>query len=188
MPFMTDAELKDALADLLRQAGGGASLPAAWDSAVTAANAHLVPHCPGNKFVSLWLGVLDTLTGDLTYVDAGHGHWLMRLPGGTPQQVVVREGGGAPLRVIDDMEYVSNRIRIEPGTRIVLYSDGVVEQRDPAETEEFGLERLVAAIQPAADPDAEVQMVVQAVYRFAQTDVLGDDLTVGSILYEGPPR
>ena len=38
MPWLTDAELKDALADLLRQAGGGAALPAAWDSVVTAAN------------------------------------------------------------------------------------------------------------------------------------------------------
>ncbi|MFN0011253.1 MAG: SpoIIE family protein phosphatase [Phycisphaerales bacterium] len=154
--------------------------------AATAVNAHLVPRCPGNKFVSLWLGVLNTETGILSYVDAGHGHWFIRPPGGKPQPVIVKEGTGAPLRVIEDMRYTSAQMKLEPGTRIVLYSDGVVEQRDPAEVEEFGLDRLVATVSPATDPDSEVQMIVQAVYRFAGTDALSDDLTVGSVLYVGP--
>ena len=156
--------------------------------AATAVNAHLVPRCPGNKFVSLWLGVLDTQTGTLTYVDAGHGHWFIRPPGGQPQPVIVREGTGVPLRVIEDHQYTSAKMQLAPGTRIVLYSDGVVEQRDPAELEEFGLPRLVATVGPATDADTEVQMIVQAVYRFAGTDALSDDLTVGSILYEGPQQ
>ncbi len=154
--------------------------------AATAVNAHLVPRCPGNKFVSLWLGVLDTRAGTLRYVDAGHGHWFVRPPGGTPQQVIVKEAAGVPLRVMEDHVYTSASMTLAPGTRIVLYSDGVVEQRDPAELEEFGLDRLVATVSPATDADTEVQMIVQAVYRFAGTDALADDLTVGSIVYTGP--
>lgn len=37
MPWLTNDELKDALADLMREAGGGSSLPAAWDSVIDAA-------------------------------------------------------------------------------------------------------------------------------------------------------
>ena len=46
--------------------------------AVGHVNRYLSAHTAPGKFVSLWLGVFDLERGELTYVDAGHGHWLHR--------------------------------------------------------------------------------------------------------------
>jgi hypothetical protein len=47
---------------------------------------------------------------------------------------------------------------LEPGDRLVLYSDGVVEAKDPTTHERFGVERLVefiARAEPAGEPVPE---------------------------------
>jgi len=148
--------------------------------AADAVNSHLTTHAPENKFVSLWLGVLDTVSGLLQYVDAGHGYWLLRDPGCEPRTVRDGQGGGAPLRVIDGIPYRADELMLTPGTRLVLYSDGVAEQvgRDG---EAFGEARVSAALAGSTSPEQDVRAIVQAVLKHAGTETLDDDLTVGSI-------
>lgn len=150
--------------------------------AVAEVNQHLVAHAPDTKFVSLWVGVLDTRTGDLRFVDAGHGYWLVRPPGQAPKLLDALDGAGTPLRVDEHFPYRSELIRLEPGTRIVLFSDGLVEQHN-AKDDLFGLERVTQSLEASTSTDTDVNLLVEAVRQFAAADILADDLTIASIEY-----
>jgi serine phosphatase RsbU (regulator of sigma subunit)/pSer/pThr/pTyr-binding forkhead associated (FHA) protein len=156
--------------------------------ALDAVNRHLVDHAPESKFVSLWVGVLDTHTGVLRYCDAGHGYWLLREPG-APPRCPEPGASGVPLRVDENSRYASRELQLKPGSRLVLFSDGAIEQAGVAadgQTQMFGLERIVMALAPAQGCEHDVSLLVQAVQDFARVDVLGDDLTVGSIEFVAP--
>jgi len=148
--------------------------------AADAVNKHLIAHCPENKFVSLWMGVLDVVTGLLQYVDCGHGYWLLREPRCEPVRVREGHGGGAPLRVMDGVPYRSDELQLAPGTRIVLFSDGVVEQANP-DGVAFGDDRVSTSIMAATTVGEDVESLVRAVRVHAGTDTMADDLTVASI-------
>jgi sigma-B regulation protein RsbU (phosphoserine phosphatase) len=90
-------------------------------------------------FATIFCGVLDMRTGELTYSDGGHC---------TPY--VVRDGGaiepligvkGLPLGVLEDMEYRDNTATLAPGERILLYTDGISEAEDSLH-QQYGTIRL----------------------------------------------
>ena len=93
------------------------------------------------KFVTGIFGQLDTATGVWTWTTCGH-----------PPALVVRQGQvvkrldsliGAPLGLgLLGGEPQLDSERLEPGDRLLLYSDGVVEARD-ASGAFFGIERFV---------------------------------------------
>lgn len=100
----------------------------------------------GRTFVTGVLAELDTDTGVLRWICAGHPRPLL-LRGGR----VVRhldDAVGVPLGVEDDGgtgERAVGVTRLEPGDRVVLYSDGITEARAP-DGAFFGLDRLVALL------------------------------------------
>ncbi len=96
----------------------------------------------GDTFVTALAAELDVRTGLLRWTSAGH-----------PAPVVVRNGTtlndlpqtpglplGLGLGAHGEGEAVAE-LSLEPGDRVLLYTDGVVEARSP-EGEEFGVERL----------------------------------------------
>lgn len=170
-------------------------------AALAACNAHIVAHAQGTRFISLWLGVFDpdpaSPTGHTVhFVDAGHGYWLYRPPGQSPDRVECV--GGVPLGVTEDAPYVTESLAFPPGSRLIVYSDGVHEQPSP-DGDEFGLERTLAALSSAADAEADVVALLQSVKAHAAPALfssstavarpfaapvqvnLADDVTVASI-------
>jgi len=92
------------------------------------------PHC----FVSLFFGVLDPASGELTYANAGHNPALLARSEG---QVEWLESGGPVLGILPAVSCEPQRGQLRRGDVLVLYSDGVTEAVD-ASGEEFGDERL----------------------------------------------
>lgn len=89
--------------------------------AVAALNRELIAaDFPGGPFVTLVYGVLDVPARTWTYCSAGHPPaWLLRR-GEAPS--TLSEGG--PLLGIIDVPYTQHQMRLGPGDRLVLYSDG----------------------------------------------------------------
>ncbi len=100
--------------------------------------------CEGNEvglFVTAWMGVLNTETGLLTYVNAGHNPPLIRHADGRFE--FLRCKPGFVLAGIEGMRFRQQTLALEPGAQVFLYTDGVTEATDPAQ-QMYGEERLKA--------------------------------------------
>lgn len=145
---------------------------------VSAVNSHVCHHAMSSKFISLWIGVIDPATRTIEYVDAGHGYWLLTGASGA----VAQSSTAIPLGIDADFVYESSTITLEPSQRLIVFSDGVVEQPAPHdEAVMFGMERSIAAISASPGVADDVQRLFDAVLTFAKTDDLADDTTVASL-------
>jgi sigma-B regulation protein RsbU (phosphoserine phosphatase) len=146
--------------------------------AVSDLNAYLYPRCDGGRFISLWLGAIDPQLGTLEYVNGGHGHaWLQRGDGEFTQ---LNHGGGPLVGVVDVLEYHAATVPMHAGDRVVLLSDGILEQpRGADRDDQFGLERVRSILSNAANnADQAIASLFDEVYRHAAGPELADDATV----------
>jgi serine phosphatase RsbU (regulator of sigma subunit) len=137
-------------------------------------------------FMSLWCGIIDPSTRTISFIDAGHGHWLVRR-GADPARPARGPDfeGTLPLGVDADVEFKPESVRMEPGDRLILYSDGLVEQPSAA-GDRFGFARLLDAVRGTGDVDADVGTLVAELRRFAGLSGapnagLSDDVTIASL-------
>lgn len=142
--------------------------------AVADLNAYLVPRRRSDRFVTLWVGVFDPNEASLTYVDAGHGHAAMLGVGAEP--CLLREGGGPPVGLTDELDYTAASVPLPPGGRVLIVSDGLVEQQSP-NGEEFTLARVLDLLSEVEETTSPVDAVFEALTRHAQSDSLADDAT-----------
>lgn len=134
-------------------------------------------HCPGNRFVTLFLCEIDPASGEMSYVNAGHNPPLVLRRSGEAEML---PGGGLILGVLRDAPYERMQARLGEGDVLVLYSDGVTEAENPATGEQFGEQRLLEALAPAAGaaPEEMIARVRAAVERFAGSVSGSDDFTL----------
>ena len=132
---------------------------------------------PGSRFATAVLAQLDLGTGRLTWVNAGH-----------PAPLIVRDSGllpppecasSRPLGLQDGPARVCH-VQLQPGDRVLLYTDGIVEARSP-EGEFFGEQRLadfVVRAEGAGDaPPETLRRLVQSVLDH-QAGRLQDDASI----------
>jgi serine phosphatase RsbU (regulator of sigma subunit) len=120
--------------------------------------------------------VIDCDLGKLTYCNAGHfPPILLRADGRT----CLLETGGPLLGAIEHAEYQSGELLLSPGDTVVAYSDGVLECCNASE-EEFGVDRLMAALRQAEQKSAHdtLMMLLAAVQDFANGRPLHDDVSL----------
>jgi len=127
-----------------------------------------------SRFVSLFL-VHGTPRGRLTYCNAGHNPPLATRAGALRRL----EEGGLVLGPDPTQPYAQGRVRLLPQDKLLLYTDGLVEQRNPL-GEEFGLRRLENVLREGIALSARemVDAVFAEVDRFANRTEVGDDQTV----------
>ena len=131
---------------------------------------------PG-RFITLIGCVWDARAGELELADAGHGLCVVRRPGGAAEPLFVE--GGPPLGVAPGIAYAPVRLACPPGTRVVLFSDGVSEQPD-REGEPFGVERVAGLIGGAETHEQDGPVVMRALESHA-AGAFTDDVTIASI-------
>lgn len=95
---------------------------------VTQLNLSLKENLPQSKFVTLFLGRLDTRSGRIQYVNAGH----------TPPLLLQKSGAveltesDLLLGVVTRAEFVNRELQLDPGDSLILFTDGVTEARNAA--------------------------------------------------------
>jgi serine phosphatase RsbU (regulator of sigma subunit) len=75
----------------------------------------------GYQFATCCYCLLNIETLELVYARAGHPYPVLIRPGEEPRQLEVR---GSLLGVFKDADYAEDRIQLQPGDKILLYSDG----------------------------------------------------------------
>jgi PAS domain S-box-containing protein len=177
-----DGHLQITVADVMGKGMGAALVMATVRAVLRAAPASLSPSArvrlaadgmvggESGLFVTMFHGSLDPSSGVLDYVDAGHGHCLVLRRSG---ELVRLSGRSMPLGVLRDEEFQQGAVRIDPGDRLLVYSDGLVER------EEYTVEpgELVADLDASMPATEVVQRLIARV-----PPRLADDVTVVSIL------
>ena len=168
------------LAGLLQSYSRPDSGPAQIASEV---NRHLCYLRPIAPFVTAFVAQIDCVIGEVTYCNAGHFPPIWLRANG---QAELLETGGPLLGAIEHAEFDSGQLMLEPGDTLVAYSDGVLECRDPS-GEEFGLDRLLAALRRAAQSSAQatLMMLLAEVQDFANGSLLSDDVSLTVIQRDG---
>jgi sigma-B regulation protein RsbU (phosphoserine phosphatase) len=75
----------------------------------------------GYQFATCCYCLLNTKTLQLTYSRAGHPYPILIRPGKEPEQLETR---GSLLGIFEQAEYVQGTIQLQPGDKLLLYSDG----------------------------------------------------------------
>ncbi len=138
----------------------------------------------GALFMTLWVGVIDNESRTLEYVDAGHGYGF--LLSGQPPHVQLKRlaDAGGPLVGIEmeDAQYETATVELVDGDRVLVVSDGIVEQTAPAAEGEdqhaqFDLEGVLRAVARVKRVGDELKAIFRAVNKHAGGKPLNDDAT-----------
>ncbi len=130
----------------------------------------------GASLIGLFYGVINTATGEFTYVNAGH----------NPPLLVKREGdilkldrGGLLLGFQGDTEYEFGIEMIETGDVLVLYTDGITEIVDDSGNE-FGETGLMETVSRSRDLSARqiAAGILTAIREFGEGAPQSDDQTL----------
>lgn len=148
------------------------------------ANTQLCTNNREKMFVTVWLGILEISTGLLTAVNAGHEKPVIKKPGENFE--ILNDKHGFVLGGMPRMKYKQYEIRLEPGSKLFVYTDGVPEATDNKE-QIFGMERTVQALNTVKDekPEQILQCIDQAVSEFVGDMEQFDDLTMLCLEYKG---
>ncbi|MEW6746827.1 MAG: GAF domain-containing SpoIIE family protein phosphatase [Planctomycetota bacterium] len=146
-------------------------------------NQQLSEDLEADMFMSLFFGVLDLRGRTLTYANAGQTPPLL-LRAGRDESLDLAATGPA-LGIVSEADYgVSRLVELEPGDSLVLFTDGILEAKNP-EGEVFGRERLRRVLAQShrqeVSASSTIGVVRDEVRRFVGTNVRGDDLTLAII-------
>jgi serine phosphatase RsbU (regulator of sigma subunit) len=119
---------------------------------LSAANRRILMDTQADLFVTVFYGILNPVTGTLTYCNAGHN---------PPYLLGTRDGGslrsmrrtGMALGVVEDVVWERKAVQIAPGEVLVLYTDGVTDAQNAQEAF-FGKERLLQAVRASVRAQA----------------------------------
>ena len=132
--------------------------------------------------VTMWIGYLDRDTGRLTYASAGHPPALLRERDG---EIVELGPTGPLLGAIDAARFSKKATTLEPGSTIVLYTDGVTEARSSQGL--FGEARLKEVLAHVRSPEQMIECVLEAIRGFTD-GVFRDDVAMLAAEYLPEPE
>jgi sigma-B regulation protein RsbU (phosphoserine phosphatase) len=135
-------------------------------------------------FVTGVCGMLDPVSGELTYASAGHDAPLRVRAGERPEPLAI--DGGPMLALFDHANYPVRHDRLAPGECLMIYTDGVTDATDTGGAM-FGTERLVDTVSMSAsfDADSLTRGVFSTVEEFSRGAPQADDITVLTVRYLG---
>jgi sigma-B regulation protein RsbU (phosphoserine phosphatase) len=135
-------------------------------------------------FVTVFCGIVDLKTGRLKYSNAGHEHPIIVRRGGQPEQLAVPDGFF--LGVDEESSYQTMEIQLEPGDRLIVYTDGVTEATNAA-GEFYSHASLMARVRSCSSLSAEeiATEILGSVKLFSSGVAQADDITVLALSLTG---
>ena len=140
-----------------------------------------------NQYFTMLYGILDIRDHSFTFCRGGH-----------PAPILVNKDGareldealGPAIGILPNASFTESTVRLEPGDRLFLFTDGVDEAANQT-GEEFGLPRILEALAEEAGDEAvdqQVRHLRQKVKDFGETVRQEDDITIVAIHYAGESR
>ncbi|MDD2717175.1 MAG: SpoIIE family protein phosphatase [Candidatus Wallbacteria bacterium] len=152
---------------------------------VTQINEKLCLNNESLMFCTLFLGLLNVRTGELMSCSAGHNPPYIKRNGAGLDSI--KFPPKCALGISADIEYSSHSVKLNPGDRVVLYTDGVTEAEN-MQDELFHEKRLEKVLQKENDsdtPETTTRNILASVKEFAAEAEQSDDITILVLHYKG---
>ncbi|MCX6287616.1 MAG: SpoIIE family protein phosphatase [Bacteroidetes bacterium] len=163
------------------RATGLKGIPA--DECMNYVNNLLCSESVSSMFVTVFYGILNTASGELEYVNAGHNPPYIINPSGLRSVELTR---GTVLGGIEHFNYKSLKLTLSPGDILYLYTDGVTEAFNRQE-ELYGDKRLEDVLNANLQSGHKeiVKTTLAGVAEFVSGKAPSDDITMMAIRYFG---
>jgi serine phosphatase RsbU (regulator of sigma subunit) len=153
---------------------------------MTTLNAEISRENPEQNFVTMVALVIDLKTGQLDYCNAGHETPILSRRSG--EIVILDQGGGPPVCVMEGYAYEEASVRLEPRDVLVLASDGLTEAMN-AQGALYGRQRLQALLDSPmrqnVDPTVLGNEILTAIRQFEAGSEPADDQTLLLVSWRG---
>ncbi len=128
-------------------------------------------------FVGCWLGKLNTKTGELSYVNAGHKNPLIKKDDGEFEFPDTKPG--LLLAGMEDMHYEKHIIHLKPNDMLFLYTDGVTATNDSSD-KSYGEENLKKILNQNKDnePKSIIEFFEEDINKYCNSNELIDDIAL----------
>ena len=135
------------------------------------------------QFFTILYSILNIKTGELRYVSAGHPSIALLSRNTDPSLL---ENPGFPIGFIETAEYDENLIRLKPGDRLYMYSDGITEAKNTRK-ELFSEKRLIEVLHKNffLPLDESLSALLMSLEKWNGTGEYEDDITILAIEMEG---
>lgn len=153
------------------------------DKVLEHTNRYLVGSNPEKFFVTGWMGILDLTTGNLSYANAGHNYPVIMRADEEP--VFLKAKPNFVLGRKRLVKYTERHVKLSPGDRLILYTDGVTEAKSP-DGAFFENERLLSVLDTAKTQDQRqlVETLRQRLDEFEHGAEHYDDATILALSYK----
>ena len=143
---------------------------------VTRINRSLFKDTPSHLFVTFFIGKLNNLTGEFTYINAGHNPPVVVRQDGTFERLTK---GGMVLGISLDSEFETDSVVLKPGDLLLLYTDGLTEAGLP-EIEPFGEENVMDLLIRFREKstDSIVESIIKEVEKSTKGILQTDDMAI----------
>lgn len=132
---------------------------------------------PDGAFITMFLGILSSREGRLEYCCAGHDPPIVIHADGSSERP---DTGGLVLGVDERASYKCGTVVLEPGGRMVAFTDGVTDAFSSSDEEPFGVERLENALMThnEAVPAQLLETIAKLLDSWVGNEPHTDDVTM----------
>jgi sigma-B regulation protein RsbU (phosphoserine phosphatase) len=143
------------------------------------ANRRIKQDIKSGMFVALLYAVHDVADGSVGLCSAGQTQPLLLSAKTAEATLVETVGDTFPLGILDEANYEETQLQMEPGDKVVYYTDGIVEAMNKHK-DMYGFERLheVVNSSPAETAEALMKDIIKDVSDFTGAAPQHDDLTI----------
>jgi len=154
-------------------------------NAVELTNRYIVNHHHTSKgrfmYATMFFAVVDPATGEVTYINAGHNHPALLSHEGKILRWLAPTGPAVGVGVREDLIYRQEKLTLNPGEMLLMYTDGVIEAKN--ENGEFLTQKRFAELieKPYTSLDEVVDCVKDSLKEHCGDAVPYDDITMMGI-------
>ncbi|MCK4268198.1 MAG: serine/threonine-protein phosphatase, partial [Actinomycetia bacterium] len=129
---------------------------------------------PSGLFATVFLGILDTTTGVLTYCNGGHLPPIIKRTGTRSSFLTT---GNMPIGALEEVDYDDRKAKLRNGDILFAYTDGLIEARRG--TRFYGEKRLRKAVKELASiPARELPQIIFDKVAAFSNGKLADDVAI----------
>ena len=129
-----------------------------------------------NTYFTAFLGIYNTKTHKMQYTNAGHTDTLILH---SDKQITALGCNSMFVGMIKEVNYQTDEVTLSVGDRIILYTDGIPETRNP-DKEMFGMERFQTNLESycGMGPEIMIHNIVGDVSDYRGHGDVYDDITI----------